>query len=653
MNQEPKLKQVEIRSVSMKRNGVLPILVFSILLMCCMLNVNLCAMEFVTTSDTNGQVRGIKVYSDQYLLAADGTAGLKIFDHSDVSTLKEVSRVQNIGDVYAIDVYKTYAYLAARETGLVVVDLTNPLVPRIANIIDTPDRATDVLVDRNFLFIADRLSGVLIYNIADVSNPQLISQYNTPANALGLCISENRLYVADYWSGLQVIDISDITNPTLLGSLKLQWKLWDVKVKDRYAYVVGEGSGLQVVDVTNPQKMTIVGSYHTPDLPLSSTAIPPYSLYLSGSYALVPDGYSGLQVIDIANPTDPQSVDALDLPGYSWGIDVKGNYAYIGSFHNGIHVIEVGRYSGSKWIISRLTVNDTWDVFPVVGRGKIAWKGHFNGVGDSEVLLWDGLRILNLSNNNLSNECEPYTDGKNVAWRSYKKVGDAYQGVIWFYDGTSAYNIATYDLGPYEPYSGYPPSWHSLAATTYNGDIVWAAWDGSDYEIYLWRSGNIVQITNDNVNDIEPVVHDGKITWTKTDGINPSQIYFWDGNTSIRIPNNNRENWDSFTFGGKVVWAGFPRTGDAEIFYWDGAQTLQITDNSGNDFEPVICGDNVFWNGFDGYDWEIYYWTRKDGVRPLTDNDVDDLEASCSENFVTWHQYTSAGPTEIMYGYQS
>ncbi|MFN6036363.1 MAG: hypothetical protein ACK48B_20510, partial [Dolichospermum sp.] len=46
--------------------------------------------------------------------------------------------------------------------------------------------------------------------------------------------------------------------------------------------------------------------------------------------AYVADGFSGLQIIDISNPTTPTLKGNYDTSGFAFGVQVVGNYAYVG-----------------------------------------------------------------------------------------------------------------------------------------------------------------------------------------------------------------------------------------------------------------------------------------------------------------------------------
>ena len=62
---------------------------------------------------------------------------------------------------------------------------------------------------------------------------------------------------------------------------------------------------------------------------------------VSGNYAYVAAETAGLQVIDLSNPANPQRVGGYDSSGIALGVAVSGTYAYLADANNGLQVIDV------------------------------------------------------------------------------------------------------------------------------------------------------------------------------------------------------------------------------------------------------------------------------------------------------------------------
>ena len=67
-----------------------------------------------------------------YAFVADGESGLRVLDVSDPTKLEEVSIFSVPSAAIDVDTEGTYVYVADLVTGLHVLDVTNPAAPREA-----------------------------------------------------------------------------------------------------------------------------------------------------------------------------------------------------------------------------------------------------------------------------------------------------------------------------------------------------------------------------------------------------------------------------------------------------------------------------------------------------------------------------------------
>ena len=91
----------------------------------------------------------------------------------------------------------------------------------------------------------------------------------------------------------------------------------------------------------------------------------------------------------------------------------------------------------------------------------------------------------------------------------------------------------------------------------------------------------VFQITNDQVEDIEPSVYQETVSWSRFDG-NDYEIFFWDGDQITQITDNDYDDVGSDTYGGHVVWVskvptgvtinGNPQTADEIRAYYQGGR---------------------------------------------------------------------------------
>ena len=103
-------------------------------------------------------------------------------------------------------------------------------------------------VSGNHVYVADRESGLRVIDISDRSSPQIVGSVDTPDLSVSVAVAGGYAYVVgDGSSGLQVIDIGNPASPQIVGSVETPGAAWGVTVGSNYVYVADGLSGLQVM----------------------------------------------------------------------------------------------------------------------------------------------------------------------------------------------------------------------------------------------------------------------------------------------------------------------------------------------------------------------------------------------------------------------
>ena len=91
---------------------------------------------------------------------------------------------------------------------------------------DTLSSAQDVYVSGSYAYVADRDSGLQVIDISSSSGPVIIGSVDTQGYANAVYVSESYAYVAEgkqessSWAGVEVIDISTPSSPEIIGDRK-------------------------------------------------------------------------------------------------------------------------------------------------------------------------------------------------------------------------------------------------------------------------------------------------------------------------------------------------------------------------------------------------------------------------------------------------
>lgn len=164
-------------------------------------------------------------------------------------------------DGIAID--GNYAYVAASQQGIFVLDVSTPSAPMLVSELDTFEDAFNIAIKDTFAFVADGRGGLKVVNIIDPTDLKPLGTVDTPGAAVGVTIAGDTAYVADADAGLQIVNIKDPSHPTIVGSLDTPGEAREVVVQDGIAYVADDIAGVQVIDVRDERNPILIGSART------------------------------------------------------------------------------------------------------------------------------------------------------------------------------------------------------------------------------------------------------------------------------------------------------------------------------------------------------------------------------------------------------
>ncbi len=149
------------------------------------------------------------------------------------------------------------AYIAA-DAGLVVVDLDDPLHPKLAAVVPLKDVRASAIQFR-YLFVTDA-AGVQVLDVTHMLAPKLVPGAGFPlADARKIYLARTYAYVAAGAEGLVILDIERPEHPRLYERVTLGGKLNDARDvvigstnASMFAYVADGRNGLKVLQLTSP-----------------------------------------------------------------------------------------------------------------------------------------------------------------------------------------------------------------------------------------------------------------------------------------------------------------------------------------------------------------------------------------------------------------
>jgi len=132
------------------------------------------------------------------------------------------------------DVDSNYLYLAGEQLGMYIADRTTG---DILSMTDTPGEVLAVKLVNNYVFIADKQEGFSIIDVSDINNPEIIFQQDTSGWAQSIDVEGNYLVIGSGGGGVYLYDISDVQSPHFVDRLDdaiigytYRVKIWNGKI---------------------------------------------------------------------------------------------------------------------------------------------------------------------------------------------------------------------------------------------------------------------------------------------------------------------------------------------------------------------------------------------------------------------------------------
>ena len=242
-------------------------------------------------------------------------------------------------------------------------------------------------IKSGYLYIgsADRF---VIASLKKPSAPSVSGSLDNPyagSEIRDVVINGNTAYLTLRLEGVLVVDITDKTAPRIISLVTLSGsnQPWRATLSGSYLYVgSADDNRLSVLDVSNPVKPVITGSY-SPGAHESNSVS---SVAVKGDYAYVAEYHDGVRVIDVSNPAKPVEVSRLMGMDAS-DIKILGNYAYLSVRYQGFDIIDISNPKNIK-IIGKATDVPAYEegIYPTQDYTFIALESEGFGIYDTSTV---------------------------------------------------------------------------------------------------------------------------------------------------------------------------------------------------------------------------------------------------------------------------
>ncbi|MBI5359292.1 MAG: hypothetical protein HZA48_01775 [Planctomycetes bacterium] len=322
-----------------------------------------------------------------YCYIAGGLGGITVLDISDPVRPKMIAQKNMDGFVWKIEICGNILFAASHDAGFSVFELTAPADFVLRSKFDSAGYAIDFAIKGHYAFLADGDNGLAVLDIENLDAPVQVAQRPCGDKAYDIAINGDFAYVACGLDGLHTYDISNSEAPELLSRYKSEHVVLDVSAKDGYAFLGDPSAGLIAVNVKdpfNPRETSRVSSVLLRDMWVDAE--------IRGNLLFGACLYGGLEIIDISDPEKIKLIGRSNTTGpvgsdyaRSFGVEISGNYAYMSTYYaprkyRGLQVVEL-----DKSIADGLAVVDTG--LPFIPKSKAPDTAAVSFAGTADKLI--------------------------------------------------------------------------------------------------------------------------------------------------------------------------------------------------------------------------------------------------------------------------
>jgi hypothetical protein len=305
--------------------------------------------------------------------------------------LRLVGTYEYSGPIENIFAHERIIYLITADSGLVLIDASNPVSPVRAGSFIPPSSMSDVVVNGNYAYGSCLSYGMVVLNVSDPYVPNAIGYYRPPADpdywVVSVAINGDLVYLGcGHEVALDIVDFSDPLAPIFVGRMGGMDIIDQIEISDGIVYARSPGllenHSILIIDVSDPanpvelsrfrldnggcQRIRVQGnylyfsSYEFPGLtaldmsdPYNPVIFSQYEMpsfvrdvFIEGvgnitrSIAYVADGESGMWILDISEPDNPTVMESFESEGDASLIYREGIYIYLIDSGSGLMIFE-------------------------------------------------------------------------------------------------------------------------------------------------------------------------------------------------------------------------------------------------------------------------------------------------------------------------
>ena len=142
--------------------------------------------------------------SDQLVVIAAQQRGLVLYNRANQQLLSEIAVP---GEAQAVKIAGNYAYVACRQGGFWIVDISNPAAPVLKGGYDTTGYATSVDLNGNLAVVSSGGGGVYVFDISNPNSPVLKEALTEAGYTNNAVFWNGKVVVASRDNGVRIYNL--------------------------------------------------------------------------------------------------------------------------------------------------------------------------------------------------------------------------------------------------------------------------------------------------------------------------------------------------------------------------------------------------------------------------------------------------------------
>ncbi|HWW61035.1 MAG TPA: hypothetical protein VN181_06690, partial [Thermoanaerobaculia bacterium] len=293
-------------------------------------------LELETSHHHHGHARSLQLRGE-YLFAANGEEGFEVYDVANVDN-KDFSERLVSAPVSPIG---QRTFVKTKNAMAVALPTNMPIAPTRTTQSAPENQEQPIHPLYRYAYIADREEGLILVDVTTLTDGDPANNYLSRALTFKLDGAQS-IAIAGRWAlvgtdhQLVIIDIDKPLEPRIVATLDGFDKPNAIAVQFRYAFVT-DAKGLHTIDITDPAHPRLAAS-----LPIADAR----SVYVARTYAYVAGGAQGMVIVDVEQPESPR-IDQLFGDGLHDTNDIKvastnaSTFAYVADGKEGLKIVQL------------------------------------------------------------------------------------------------------------------------------------------------------------------------------------------------------------------------------------------------------------------------------------------------------------------------